>query len=408
MKKPIPLIIGAVILYAISTGASYFFFSSGNRAGSVSFLTKNKPEAEHQEPPEGPVETGIGAGLPKTEVCPLNGKLYSEPEREIWETRRPMAVMIENSVDSRPHSGLSKADIVYEAIAEGGITRFMGVFYCGLGDATELAPVRSARTYFLDWASEYSPNPLYVHVGGANCSRDEGTGQCTSDPRVQALEQIQKYGWYGSTGNDLNQFALSFPICFRNPDRIGRPVATEHQMVCQSDKLYEKAADRGWTNVDEDGEPWDETYTAWDIKEEASEGERGQTTSISFSFWDGKPKYDVTWEYNAAKNEYMRLTGGEAHNDIETDRQLSAKNVVIQFSKETQTGDIHKHLLYKTTGTNDALIFQDGAVIEGTWSKKNRLSRTKFFDDKGKEIKFNPGVIWVEVLPDRNIGEVSY
>src|SRR3990172_7795880 len=90
--------------------------------------------------------------LPKTEECPINGGKFTKIEKGIWETRRPLAAMIENHVDSRPASGISKADVVYEAVAEGGITRFLAIFYCGVAASeVKIAPVRSARIYFVNW-----------------------------------------------------------------------------------------------------------------------------------------------------------------------------------------------------------------------------------------------------------------
>lgn len=74
----------------------------------------------------------INPNLPKTEPCPINGLKYTTQERDIWNGRRPATVMVENHADSRPPEGLSKADFVYETVAEGGITRFLGVFYCGV------------------------------------------------------------------------------------------------------------------------------------------------------------------------------------------------------------------------------------------------------------------------------------
>ena len=95
--------------------------------------------------------------------------------------------MIENHAEARPQSGLSYADVVYEAVAEGGITRFMGVFYCGIAVRNvNLAPVRSARTYFLPWVLEY--DALYNHVGGAGLCNDD-----TVDDRAKALCQIDQY-----------------------------------------------------------------------------------------------------------------------------------------------------------------------------------------------------------------------
>ena len=382
MKGKVPIIISLVVLYLVSTGISYAVFRmAGIRSKSIIVSPVDRP---------GDGTVAIDPGLPKTETCPLNAKLYTKPEREAWETRRPLAVMLENSTDARPHSGISKADIVYEAVAEGGITRFMGVFYCGIAENTELAPVRSARTYFLDWVSEY--DALYNHVGGAGVCSDP-----TVDTRAKALCQIGTYGI-----KDMDQFGISFPTCYRNPDRLTHPVATEHQMVCQTEKLYDIAKDRGWTNVDEDGVNWNENFTNWEFKEEKSAGDQATAKEISLYFWRGYDDYDVTWQYDPLANEYKRLTGGQVHKDLETDKQLTAKNVVVQFSVETGSVDEHKHLLYKTIGTGDALIFQDGNVIEGAWSKKSRTARTLFFDGKGKQVSFNPGVVWIEVVPDGN------
>ena len=178
-KNYIFIFIGALILYLVSTGVSYALFTNfGAKRESVSI-------DEKVDEIVGDENFQVDESLPKTEACPLNGKLYTKPERAIWEKRRPLAVMLENSVDARPQSGISKADIIYEAVAEGGITRFMGLFYCGVAEKTEFAPVRSARTYFVDWVSEY--DALYNHVGGAGVCSDP-----TVDERAKALCQIDR------------------------------------------------------------------------------------------------------------------------------------------------------------------------------------------------------------------------
>ena len=108
--------------------------------------------------------------------------------------------MIENDVTVRPQSGLSLADIVYEAVAEGGITRFMGVFYCGAqADVARVAPVRSARIYFVNLAAEYN-TPIYMHVGGANCGRGRGYRSVRFQPqsichRRVSQTRLEKTGW---------------------------------------------------------------------------------------------------------------------------------------------------------------------------------------------------------------------
>ena len=316
-----------------------------------------------------------------------------------------VAVMIENHTDSRPQSGLTAADVVYEAVAEGGITRFGVVFYCGvIAKDTKLAPVRSARTYFLDWASEYN-FPLYVHVGGGNCSRDEGTKQCTSDPRAQAIEQIEKYGWGGSKGNDLNQFSIGYPTFWRNYERLGRTVATEHTMETTSEKLWAVGMKRGWTAEGNDGEEWSKKFVPWTFTGGVKESDRGTVNNISFEFWEGYQDFTVRWEYNPQTNLYGRIMGGQPHKDLETGSTIIASAVIIQFVKEEGPVDIHKHMIYGTTGKGDALVFQNGLAIKAKWQKTDRISRTKFTDEKGKEISFVGGQMWIEVVPAGNTVE---
>lgn len=376
-KSLVSYIVGAIILYVVSTGVSYAAFR---------FLGQGDTAVVPSPDADGNVV--IDPSLPKTEVCPVNGAKFTQIEREIWEKRRPLAVMIENHEESRPQTGLSYADVVYEAVAEGGITRFMGVYYCAVAAYNiGLAPVRSARTYFLDWVSEY--DALYNHVGGAGkCSDD------TVDNRAKALCQIGKYGI-----KDLDQFSIPFPTCYRNYDRLDHPVATEHTMVCYTNKLYDLAAERGWTNVDEEGVTWDKNFTPWNFKEDAPVSDRGTTNSFSFVHWDGyEAEYGVKWEYDSATNSYKRFNGGQPQTDLETKNQLVAKNIVIQFTKEVSGVDEHAHVLYTTIGSGKALIFQDGDVISGTWKKANRTSRTTYFNESGKEVEFDRGQIWIEVV----------
>jgi len=353
---------------------------------------------------------GIGGGLnldpnlPRTEACPLNGKYFTAQERQVWESRRPLYVMIENSVDARPQSGLSSADVVYEAVAEGGITRFGALFFCGVAAKdTIVGPVRSARTAFVELASEYN-YPLYAHVGGANCSSADGGKTCTTDKRVQALEQISKYDW--NQENDLNQFSIGFPTFWRDYERLGRTVATEHTMYSSTEKLWTYAkTSRNWTNTSPAGDDWADDFDAWSFKDDAEESARGNS-SPSFGFWENYHDFDVAWHYNTSSNSYERDTDGSAHQDRDNDARLSAKVVVVQFVKEEGPVDEHKHMYYEVIGSGKALIFQDGLVTEGSWKKTTRENRTVFTDDKGKVLAFNRGSIWIELLPIGN--QVNY
>jgi hypothetical protein len=385
-KRKLILVAGGVLLYLASAGISYASFRF--LAGPVQPILVSPV----------PLEEGRGKidlSAPKTEECPLNGEMFTKGERKIWEQRRPLTVMIENHQEARPQSGLSRADVVYEAVAEGGITRFLGVFYCrASAEEVIIGPVRSARTYFLDFASEYGDYPLYAHVGGAN-----------KPGPSDALGQIGDYGWLVK-GNDLSQFSLGFPTFWRDYERIGHPVATEHTMYSTSDKLWEVAHARGLEAKDDKGNKWDKDFSKWKFKDEEKLEKRGEVEEINFEFWSGHKDYSVNWKYDSQNNQYLRFNGGQPHKDLTNEEQLWAKTVIVQFMKEKGPINELKHLLYGTTGTGKAIVFRDGQAIVGTWSKSGRQARTKFTDSRGSQIEFNRGPIWIEIVPTGK--EVSY
>ncbi len=403
MNKNILKITAYLGTFLIITGISYYLFDYLIPAGSSGRLSPGGAKVSQDEKNEDSSVITSFPG-PKTEVCPINGQLYTKEEKAIWSKRRPLLVMVENHQDSRPQSGLQAADIVYEAVAEGGITRFMGVFYCGIVAGSEaskydVGPVRSARSYFLDIASEYSDYPLYNHVGGANCSAATPGGPCTTHKKAQAIEQIAQYGWNNQgTWGDLSQFSLSYKACRREPDRTGDQRATEHTMYCSTNELYNIAANRGLTNMTEAKKTsWDKAYKAWNFTQKDQSA--ATASNISFDFWSGYKAYSVSWKYDSNANNYVRNNGGKEHVDFNTKKAITAKNIVIQMTKETRAVDEHGHMLYDMIGSGTGVLLQNGTKTNITWSKANRLSRTIFKDAAGKEVNFLPGNIWVEILP---------
>lgn len=393
MKGKLSIILSIAGLYLISTGLSFaafnFILGKEGNIGITSPVAKVSPSPK--------VKYKVDPSIPRDQECSLTGVKYTKKEKDVWDTRRPLAIMIENSDEARPQSGISRADVVYEALAEGWITRMMAVFYCNTPfENITVAPVRSARTYFIDWVSEY--DALYTHVGGANTI---GGNSEITDPRVDALSQIDRFGI-----KDLDQFGIGYPDCYRNPDRLDHPVATEHTMVCFSDNLYKIAEKRGWTNVDRKGISWDKNFTKWSFKEDSKEGDRGTVNSVKLVFSEGYDKYDVLWEYDRTNNIYKRINGGILHIDLETKEQLTVKNVVVQLTKLVGAVDDLGHLLFVTIGSGKALVFQDGKVTVGTWTKKTRISKTMYYDSTGQEIKFNRGNIWIEIIPNEK--QITY
>ena len=267
----------------------------------------------------------------------------------------PVAVMIENATEIRPQSGLSEAEIVYEALVEGGITRFMAV-YNFENLAKKIGPVRSVRPYFLDWAEEYQP--AFFHVGGS----------------PQALETIADYSII-----DINEMGAN-EIYFLRGIRSAWP----HNVYTNS-SLWQTIPELESRKID--FEPWqfikvNEIFCPTD----------GQEIIIDFSYFN----YQVKWVYDCQFGSYQRFNGGQEHLD-ENGVQLITDKVIIQFVKSWLI-DIER-LGMQTTGEGKALIFQNGQVTEGSWQKKEQESRTKFLNIEGEEVLFIPGKTWLEIVP---------
>ncbi|TSC95795.1 MAG: Uncharacterized protein CEN88_431, partial [Candidatus Berkelbacteria bacterium Licking1014_2] len=263
--------------------------------------------------------------------------------------------------------GLAQAQIIYEVIAEGGITRFMAIF--SGKDADKIGPVRSARTFFLDWTLEYDA-PL-VHVGG----------------NIDALDLIRQIGV-----KDLDQFRYGTQAYWREP-QAGK--ASEHTMFASTKKLYALVKENGWETAD---------FVKLELKEDAPvvPGANGtvpasQKITVPFS----SATYEVGWTYDSATNTYSRSLAGSPHKDAVSNEQLKAKNIIIQTVKRqpTLTRINETGWTMDTVGNGKAIIIQDGQKIEGTWKKEAQKARTRFYDGNNIEVKLNKGVTWYEIIP---------
>ncbi|MEA2056370.1 MAG: DUF3048 domain-containing protein [Patescibacteria group bacterium] len=393
MKKKHLII--ALVLYLLSAVGSYSVMTYANPATTNQSTDEETTLDDDEETKLGSL-LEIDSSAPKDQICPLNGAYYTLTEKDAWENRRPLFVMIENTPDARPQSGLSKADVVFELIAEGGVTRFGAMFYCAAqAQDVTIAPIRSARTYFVDYASGFY-RPLYVHVGGANVPGP-----------TNALGQISDYGW--GLENDINQFSVGYPTFVRNYSRLGdKKLATEHTMESSSEKLWAVAEKRGWGNkapeITNDkivaGEKWTELYDGWMFEDEASD--IGDVKTVSYDFWSGYSDYSVKWIYDSELDKFQRFHGEEELLDLNNDERVAATNVVV--IKTTEKGPINekKHMLYGTTGTGDALIFKHGDVIEANWSKKTRRSQLQFTDNRGEPVEMARGLTWISVIDISN------
>jgi len=321
----------------------------------VILINKNRNQATNGQATTEPTtvaETPIDTRV----KSPLDGTLYESN----LATRHPLAVMIENHPDARPQSGLADASLVYEAITEGGITRFMAVF--SPKDVAEVGPIRSARLYFMDWLKEY--DAYYAHAGGSE----------------DALASISKYG--------VKDIPHSNTYYWR--DSKGRSIASEHTLYSSTEKLYAYAESEGYDINTSD-------FSAMTFKDDLAAPSPTPNVDINFS----SASYTVRWVFDLGTNCYKRFMAGVEHRDRNTGTQINVKNIVIQRVNRTYKAQSSgkQNWVYSNIGTGTAWVLQDGKVIEATWKKASLTDRTKYYDSTGAEIKFNVGRTWYEIIP---------
>lgn len=325
-----------------------------------------------------PKRTGNSGNIfaQKVIMNPLTGVMYTQDESRGWAGNRPLAVMINNHPDARPQSALADADFVYEIVAEGGITRFLAFFLTN--NPTKIGPVRSTREYYLVLVKELG-DAMLMHIGYS----------------PQALIDIDTW-----PVRSLFRGGATF---WRD---TSRDVAIEHTAYVNAVDLRAVGDNLGWGGSRE--------IATWKFKDDTTKYALLPTgNKIGITFWY-PGDFSVVWKYNAQNNTYERYMGLDAndsatpHVDNETKQQITAKNVVIQFASELSIPNDDKNRLdYKLIGSGQGLVFVDGHVIKATWSKASRDVRTMFYDSDGKEVEFNRGNIWVEIVPDRNLDQVT-
>lgn len=272
----------------------------------------------------------------------------------------PVAVMIDNHTAARPQAGLQSASIVYEALAEGGIPRFMAVY--GHYGALALGPVRSGRPYFLRYAAEY-PAAL-VHAGG-------------SPDAQELLKKLKLFNIEGLKGPTAKYFY-----------RHGRGVSSLYITGKSVGELMKKASYFK-------KKP---TYRAWKYGPEASVGKRGRTNSGTRIDLGAGRNYTVEYRYEKKSNSYLRFTGGRPHLDKSTRRQVRVKNVILLFVPKERVLDRKGRIELLTVGTGKALLLKNGKPTEITWQKKTDRARTVFYN-RGKELLLNAGNTWITIVP---------
>lgn len=300
---------------------------------------KPKPVKKAQPPPK---PTTVASRLTGVQVKPALGKLPTT------------GIMIENSPDARPQSGLYDAGVIFEAIAEGGITRFLALYLESRPDY--VGPVRSLRPYYLDFVGPFDAG--IAHAGGSG----------------QALAEVANEGF-----RDIE--------AFRYPDYFQR-VSTRfapHNLFTNRAGLVDLQKKLGWGKS---------TFKGFDrLAKEGKPATPAKAQAIDLNI--SGPTYDVHYDYDKNTNSYLRSMGGQPHIDEKANKQILPKVVIALVMTHHYSG---VYSVYGTTGSGQMKVFQNGKVIPGTWHKAGRKEQFVFKNAAGKTLKLNPGQTWITVV----------
>jgi hypothetical protein len=307
-------------------------------------------------------------------LCPLTGV---EAPAGVDVNRPALAVKIDNAPPARPQAGVEAADVVYEELGEGGLTRFLTIFHCN--DAGSVGPVRSARNVDPEILKEYEP-ALFAY-SGAN---------------TQVLAKISDASWIVDLKHGDHGDAYTRASDRRAPYNL----------------MTTTAAIRGLEGADAGGPPESALeFNAEVLNPPAPESPSPGATaspaapaaapgnSVSLSYSNANV---VRYNYDPATKAYLRFNGDTPH-QLANGNQLSAVNVVVQKVR-TAPGtvrDASGTLTVDTivVGSGEATVLRGGTAVTGTWSRASLDDQTTFTDASGQPIEFAPGSVFIHLVP---------
>lgn len=288
--------------------------------------------------------------------------------------RRPIAVMINNIKTALPQWGISKADIIYEMLAEGRITRLLAIFQ-DYSKIEKLASIRSARPYYMDIAQSYGA--VYIHFGGSVPAYNAIAAR--SD--LIHIDGI-KGNWEGT-------------VFFRDPTRRAQ-MGLEHSVYTTGEYLQtamDKLAGQG-KDLSQSDHPSAFRFDEHMSVNSAMDGEQANKVTITFSS-SHKPYF----EYDEETGKYLRFEYGSRQMDGWHDVQIATENVLVlrMATRDVPNSDLHL-IEITTTGTGDGFYFCGGKYVPITWKKDKYNSEIRYYTLDGEELTVARGQTFVSCI----------
>lgn len=282
--------------------------------------------------------------------------------------KRPIAIMVNNIKASLPQYGIYKADIIYEMLVEGGITRMMALY----GDYTKVpkvCSVRSCRYYF----------PIFAHGYDA-------VYFCFGSNKSLATPTLERIGIDYFDGNENPD-----PLVFgRDSERLKR-YSREHTAYVDGTKIPQFLKENSVTAKSRYGDDFLAFNFRSEDKPKAVGDISAQEIRLDFSYL-----YYSTFTYNPKTKTYYKTHCGKTHVDSSNDKQLNFTNIfVLETDVTNYKGGSLMQINWKQ---GEGYYISRGKAQKITWTKKSEKSNIKFYNESGKEIKVNTGKSYIGVI----------
>ena len=336
---------------------------------------KQAPPASSSEPPDtsvlAPVEPDPEPVLPY--VNPLTGEGCAQDISQ----NRPVAIMLNNLKKALPQLGVSQADIIYEALAEGGITRMLGVFQ-SVEDVGDIGSVRSARDYYVSLALGH--DAIFLHAGGS-----PGAYTAIQNWGVSAFDCVN--GPYEGT------------LFWRDSQRK-KSMGYEHSVLTSGETIQKLLPTYSVRLEHKEGYTYPQTFLPEGQK---AQGDSAKSVTITFSTYK-----TGLFTYDPDSGLYLVSEYGQPYVDGNTGQQVAVKNVlVLRTSVSNLSGDDAGRQSIRTTGTGEGLFFCDGTVQSITWSKEKNSSPLTYYTADGQPLKLGVGKSYVNLVGTSTPVEVT-
>lgn len=299
---------------------------------------------------------------------------------------RAVAIMINNIEQAMPQIGVSDADILYECLAEGGITRLLMVTrdYESLGT---VGSIRSSREYYIDLAKNH--DAIYVHAGGS----EEAYSQIYS----RSIEHLDGVRADQKTGKNV-----SGTVFYRDSERL-KTMAYEHTLVTTGERIADGIAQMGYRTAENPdfSEPFVPVDWGWSVELSGN-----QAKHIKVPYRSNRVS---EYEYDAKTGRYMRYQfTHKEHIDGATGEQLGFENVIILRMPHENTGDYAGHIVVNTVGSGEGWFATGGKVIPVKWSKASQDSGMKLTDAEGYPIIINHGKTVINIVDNQVFSSLTF